>query len=732
MYFRRINIISTGDFYGKIVNTEPLTNNNEIIFYWKVLEKIIEINPLLLKQNIDLYFSWFSLGKIENLLKIYTLLLKYENFNNKQHIGQIMSNLILKRKKLFKLQNQEHTILQIEEKYLFVEPNLFYKQIKKCLSNKQRFKEDFEKIKLLWNLNYYSQNLDVIANIPISLIFYIACIILRNEFKTNEDKLFFDKFFLNISVVPIYKPEIIDGLSKSYLQSGGNINHSNIITFLEKRKLYFVKDFKLKILTEFLILYVDINNEPKKYFKSFVKNNIQLINVKNTDDKDLYLIFNKLYVFTKKKYKKDPQIFYELLKTFFESSEMIFQFTDFQKVVIRRYLLTLLQLENFELLVPLIINISNFIFEEKNFMDVYVEIISKLKEKKNYSYKQIKAHLVDIYKTSKETKNKVLSNCIIYFFMYHKITKTKSQIEKLNIMQQIYKIDKHMDIHLIFLFLNKNIRKKLRVQKNENKLSQLYKSFEEGKMSINLSEIFDDKEFSHNFLHTLENELNYLYQLLNEHYILVNNIEIINETQQITLLFPREKQSEDFAPHIIYCQYVNNFTKITQTFKHSNQAYKLKGIVVQTDNPKKKIILIKNEYNSYWYSIHDRIWIHSFEDYLQEKLINKIYAVYYLDDKEQSNLHLSYSQLSFSSEKTSYFTKYYLKEMRWLLINAINDLVTNSDTFVSIFKLQDVTRQTRLLQIPDIPWNLPKYQKFLDSTKNLAYFSYLTLAQLED
>jgi hypothetical protein len=102
-----------------------------------------------------------------------------------------MSNLILKRKKLFKLQNQEHTILQIEEKYLFVEPNLFYKQIKECLSNKQRFKEDFEKTKLLWNLNYYSQNLDAIANIPISLIFYIVCIIHCNCSKDTQKIRFF-------------------------------------------------------------------------------------------------------------------------------------------------------------------------------------------------------------------------------------------------------------------------------------------------------------------------------------------------------------------------------------------------------------------------------------------------------------------------------------------------------------------------------------------------------------
>jgi hypothetical protein len=140
------------------------------------------------------------------------------------------------------------------------------------------------------------------------------------------------------------------------------------------------------------------------------------------------------------------------------------------------------------------------------------------------------------------------------------------------------------------------------------------------------------------------------------------------------------------------------------------------------------VILLKNKHNSYWYSIYEKKWIYSINNYLQnEVLIDKMFTIYYLINKEQKANELVFENISVSSKKYKCFEKHFIIEMKWLLKNAINDLIANSQKFIYIFKLNDGIKQWKMLEISDIPWDSPIYKNFLETTKMKSFIEYLRI-----
>ena len=727
IYFRKVDNFSNNEFYGKIGKIEPLENGTERDLYWNALKKIITINPLLLKNHLDFYMKWLSFENISDFMDIYNTLLFKNKFQENNENKLLMLSIIYKRKKILNLKEKDISSNQIEKDLFFFEPNLFSIRIKDSLMKRTNLKDNFQKTEFFWNINYYSQNINSIPNVPSMIGFFVTVIILRNKITQNKNKDFFDNFLKNLSVLPTFNPEKIDEISNIYTQLNGNTKLKALISFWEEKKLLLLDDYKLKFISELLILSVQFNRgDPESYIKSFIQRNNQIISMIKTNDKDIKLMFKILIEFVFTKCGNEEFNFYELMSTCFNSSSNMIQYSDFQKLFIHNYLDCLIKDSKFDILLEEVLRISNVIFEEKDLQKLFINILSQLKDKKKFPYDKLKQTIIDLYSNTNSSKHNELRISLILFYMYIKIETTKNKIE--NFTRIKLSSNNNMDVLIIFLFFNKQFRQIISTQKETCTITKLYQLFKQEQIIIDLTEMINLNYSSKNINDIIQQELAFINNELKEQCFYFQQIKTTYNKKLKSTTLVNDNKHLDYIPYILYFHNINIDTNPDEKFPFSNREYELKGIILYLKNSVHKVILLKNKHNSYWYSIYEKKWIYSINNYLQnEVLIDKMFTIYYLVNKEQKANELVFENIFISSKKYKCFEKHFMIEMKWLLKNAINDLIANSQKFIYIFKLNDGIKQWKMLEISDIPWDSPIYKNFLETTKMKSFIEYLRI-----
>jgi hypothetical protein len=145
---------------------------------------------------------------------------------------------------------------------------------------------------------------------------------------------------------------------------------------------------------------------------------------------------------------------------------------------------------------------------------------------------------------------------------------------------------------------------------------------------------------------------------------------------------------------------------------HLKKKYILKGIVCKFKA--KSIMLIKNEYNSYWYSVTEQLWVDCVDLYVKQS--EDVVKVYYLfENTTKYNLKFDDLQIYSSNKiKSSVFYSHIHDDMKWLLTNAIWIVLDIPWCFVYIFGLNGKKQKEELLKIK-VPWKENKYQQFLSN-----------------
>ena len=266
-------------------------------------------------------------------------------------------------------------------------------------------------------------------------------------------------------------------------------------------------------------------------------------------------------------------------------------------------------------------------------------------------------------------------------------------------MNCIMKTKTNIDICLLFLFMNKKVLKLLKESQKDNIILSMYNDCLEGKqfdpsdkLSINKNVINDSSE-------SLKNDLELIESIVGQKIFYIDNSDIF----QAPSIFPNDLINEEPLPYIIYKYHSKPFT-YSNTLEFSNRNYKLMGIILKSS--KDKEIFIKNHTNQYWYSFYDKKWMNKLQDSLVN--IDEMISVFFLNEESDCKL-CTFSNLTTESE-IQIFDYYHFDDLKWLMDNAMNDLLSNTKLFYIMFMLNKDENREKFLQF-DVDWQEPNNEK---------------------
>ena len=541
---------------------------------------------------------------------------------------------------------------------------------------------------MLHFLNYYIEHINKESSFE--LAFYLSFIYC---FAKIKDKNWWHKYKEEEKINPlekllpkdIYEPTFdldkIENISNIYSESY-NTNHlNNLITFWKEQKQKSLFDLKLKFVSELIVLWIKDNKEEfEKDLESLLKSNDFLMSIKNSKDLDIqnlcYILNDNINEFCKSNSVADGLII--------ECKQQI-QFSNFHTQFINKnYLLFILKENELNNLDKLKL-ISKFIGTNKYLRQVFANFLLDLETTNKSYYKKLKPILMTILCNSVGKKYAGLENAIVSYFVSYKITNTKEKIETL-------KKESNMDIHRIFLSLTKQTNNLLLRQNNVNLFDQ-YPQQEKEITNVKLC---------------LINELAYIEELLNEQIFLVNETQMNEGIIQIKQVYPTNKFN--FKPFIIY-NYYTKIDNINQTYKYANKNYQLQGIITLNNQFKYKQILIKNKYNSYWYSAKVSKWEEMFGTFSPIEENTDILCIYCLNEKNYDSINFSCKELLLNVNEHIPITEWVGRKLEWLMQNGIHEFKKNHAYFEKAFTFNQI------LNSPNIQWNNEKKKQLIDLDK---------------
>ena len=266
-----------------------------------------------------------------------------------------------------------------------------------------------------------------------------------------------------------------------------------------------------------------------------------------------------------------------------------------------------------------------------------------------------------------------------------------------------------MDICLLFLFLNNKILQLLKESQKDNIILSMYNECLKGKQFDPLNKLSINKEITNASSQLLQNNLELIESIIGQKIFYVDNSNISQETS----IFPTDLINEESLPYIIYKYHSKPF-EYTDDLEFSNRNYKLMGIIFKSSEDKQ--ILIKNHINQYWYSFYDKKWMNELHSSLDN--IDEMISVFLLKEESDCKL-LNFSDLKNESE-IKIFDYYFFDDLKWLMDNAINDLLSNTQIFYSMFMLNKEENKQKLSEF-NVNWQEPKNEKFKSkiTTNNL-------------
>ena len=446
---------------------------------------------------------------------------------------------------------------------------------------------------------------------------------------------------------------------------------------------------------------------------------MQFISVKNINDVEIKQCFKLLYDLLENFFQSNRSVYTMVIKTCFETSENkldeSIQLTNLQNLFLKDYMRFYIRTKEFllsndiDLIYKKLHMLSKFVINNKTMHVLFGEILLILKERNDSFNKKIRQLLLSLFQLIENKDCSDLRYAIIYYFMHCKIEKAKRKIEKIKTVSNSTQIDPFSDMHIVFSFLNKSVKKLCFEMKDENDLSMLFETFDEGtnQLSVVNLNINDDELLS------IENQLKTIESAFNTKCFLIQD----NDLNLKTTTLSTDLLNEEPNPFILY-RYYNSVNDIHETIKFSKRNYVLKGYVFLSHNVEDKKIIVINKHNSYLYSVFDDKWDHSLEKLVDRNSINKIIGVYFLIKDQKSKVEITFSDLQ--NDKTSFlFVKHMKKEMEWLLNNALWELIQYLKYFAQMFDFRNVNIYNEILKI-GVNWEEKEFVKLKEKIHKMS------------
>ena len=728
IYFRtRHKLENKIDMNSKNMQIIPETEDGEI--YWKIFFDICEINPKIIQDNLNTFYPWLCLNDISKMDKIYKFFKKkylHENIATQR----LCYEIIEKRNKINKKEKFHPKIIEIEKSYYYLPATILIQKVQTSLTSNIVPDYDFNHNQLLWNLRYYLDQIEHIKNIPNILVFYITFLYFLNKLRTKEAHSFWHNKLEQIKMIPRYLPGTTVFLADAYQKANYINGFENISQYWKNKTIMVLEDYKWKFLCELLIFSCDLfvkneiqlDDEQKlsvfSKLKSFLLSNKVLLSVKNIEDNNIKLSLNLLYDIVKDRfYKNDQNTYSQIIKLMFEfiqdenETYENYQLTDSQKIILNDYFFYCFGNSSF-----LLGNELDLILKQFNFMSKFVnsflsqfyfaKVLLILKNRNDSLDKKIKPLLLYFFEYYNDKQYNDLKSAIVYYLFYLKIERKK---KKLNQMNCIMKTKNNIDICLLFLFMNKKVLKLLEESQKDNIILSMYNDCLEGKQFDPSDKLIINKKAINDSSQSLKNDLELIESIVGQKIFYIDDSEISGESS----IFPNDLINEEPLPYIIYKYHSKPFT-YSDNLEFSDKNYKLIGIILKSSEDKH--ILIKNHTNQYWYSFYDKKWMNKLQTSLGN--IDEMISVFFLNEKSDCKL-CNFNNLTPESE-VQIFDYYHFDDLKWLMDNGMNDLLSNTKLFYTMFMLNKDENRQKFLQF-NVDWQEPNNEKLKNiiTTNNL-------------
>ena len=598
--------------------------------YWDIFKKILNMNIFLIETDLDFYIKSFSLNELQ-ILK--TFISMFKEFNEKaKHL--ILKIVMVTRKHL----HDETEIEDLVKPYFLEDINIFYPLLTNYLNHKIQKKNEFILLKIIWNIYYYIKHIHTIDNISSQLAFLLTLCYFWKKIKEWKKDL------KQLSFIEESYFQQLDQLNSDLLRDS---QIRNFIAFWKNTELRMIDDYKLKFLSE-LIIISQIKQNFKNHLIYFLQENKLLISVTNNkEDKDIELFYTIFYSHYLLKLQSTSQCFDQLIEICFEVNKETLQFSDFQRKLLTYYtnfILTLSSNRKTEKLYEKIKYISKFILVENGLQEWFIMLLLQLSEMKNEMFhKKIQPILLSMFNYSKSDKHKYLQYTIVYYFQRLKVEAHKREIEQINNLKE-------------FIELYGGKRSK-----------ETPKETDKNDLFMQTNSLESNKETKETII-SIENDLKYLDPILNKNCCLFQKMKQ-NEGVSYTIIYPQEvTYNENADPDTKYIYYIpkNQIQKII----YLNNTYKLRGFLIYNYNSNKKYLLVQNKYDQTLFSVDDKTWNNSMQKYIKDNDNYTIIGIYFLSQKDQT---LSFKYLEKKQEKVMEMTnnlKILNNSVEWLKKNV--------------------------------------------------------------
>ena len=129
VYFKRKQPVVSLDFHGNISALEPLKEENERTYYLKKFQKIVNMNPNLIRKDLDFYFKWLPLSDQTSFDYFKQTLMSNEQLKDTKKTKHLLLNSLCKIQK-------EKIPIKVEEKFLIDNPKEVMKELRDYLDEK--------------------------------------------------------------------------------------------------------------------------------------------------------------------------------------------------------------------------------------------------------------------------------------------------------------------------------------------------------------------------------------------------------------------------------------------------------------------------------------------------------------------------------------------------------------------------------------------------------------------
>ena len=658
-------------------------NNNKSEINLKLLIEFLKINVKLFsdknKNKNKQLNRLYDLNSIENFEKIFKFVQNEDNLKTNLLLKQIIFDICNKNNTYKHLlvinpalpsgNNNSDTNIEFItnlHKYFLMDVNKFHNLLKTSLTEEFTETETFNKDFFFWNFKYYIMNINSLNVQNNLLVLYLTFVYFQYKLKSrnkNEQNFWKESFSKKNALLPFNDAKISSTFLSDF-EKNQDINFKQIMLYWNTENLVMVDDFTWKYLSELMILHSESNNmNIKEQLIEFLTRNKQFMEFQNCEDKNIICYLKILYVFIKIKYERDKNkdLYPELLEICFNSTDKAIQLTTFQEIILddylQKYIMNYLFINDKlqEKSIPKIKDISLFIFDNRTLQEWFIKLLFILIHKEKYIsfYKdnELQKLYNDLFMYS---NNQKLQFAITVFILYCKVKKEKTKIK------EISKIYGYKNYHYIFLSLQKNMKKEIQDKLKDKQL---------------LSNEKNDET-------SLITQLNNIQSQLNKEWFALYEID-----QDVVL--KSKPLSQEQKPFIIYHMHKTKIDILKNIVNYHYWKYALKGLIILNDKSNSiETVLIKNKYNSYWYSLTNE-WHKSHKGFIQKKNGNVI-AIYTLITNKNKMNTFNFNEINFDENGKTIPVTDLKVGIKWLITKAYHIFVDNLQLFHNMFKLNEI------------------------------------------